>query len=219
MTSTSRKTIIWLAGFFLLTCLGPKEGLYPPPKNELTKSIHVINLGWHSGIIFSRAEINDSLWPAIRDFPETQFIETGWGDADFYQADENTVWMGAKALLLPTSSVLHVVGFNRPPEDYFRGYQIIKIALSDSGYNRLCTFIQNSYAKNDSGKVIPLGRGLYGESRFYKAKGKYVFANTCNNWIAKAVRATGYPITPVYSCTSGNLFSQLRKFGEEVGTK
>ena len=202
--------------FAFLTCLGPKEGLYPPKDSQYTKSIHIINLGWHSGIIFKHKEINDSLWPAIKNFPETEYIEVGWGDAGFYQADENTVWLGAKALLWPTTSVLHVVGMNRPPQEYFRGYRIIKIELSDAGYNRLCTFIQKSYSKNNDGSVIPLGHGLYGESRFYKANGKYTFANTCNNWIAKAVREAGCPVTPAYGCTSGNLFSQLQKFGEEV---
>lgn len=212
-------SITLISGIFLLTCLGPKEGLYPPPDHQYSKSIHVINLGWHSGVIFKRDNIDPVLWPAIQDFPDAEYIEVGWGDADFYQAEENTVWQGAKALFWPTSSVLHVVGMKRPPTEYFPGYQIIKIVLSDSGYNNLTRFMQDSYARDDSGAVIPIGRGLYGDSRFYQANGKYLFANNCNNWIAKGIRQAGCPITPAYGCTSGNVFYQLRKFGEDVGVK
>jgi uncharacterized protein (TIGR02117 family) len=212
----SRSGFLLVVIVFFIACLGPKENLYPPPADQPAKTIHVINLGWHSGIIFQREEVNDSVWPAIGDFPQAEFIEVGWGDADFYQAEETNLWLGAKALFWPTASVLHVVGLDRPPQEYFRGYQIIKIALSDSGYNRLCAFVQNSYAENERSEIIPLGRGLYGESRFYQAKGKYTFANTCNTWIAKALRAAGCPVTPVYGCTAGNVFYQMRKFGQEI---
>ncbi|NIT61481.1 MAG: DUF2459 domain-containing protein, partial [Aliifodinibius sp.] len=196
-----------------LSCQGTKKPLYPPESNQIIKTIYVINQGWHTGVIFRYQDVNDSLWPAIEDFSDAKYVEVGWGDADFYQAEENTVWMGIKALFWPTGSVLHVVGFDRPVDQYFYGYDIILIELPDSSYDRLCRFIQQAYETDEEENPIPLGKGLYGNSQFYKARGHYFFTNTCNTWVAQAVREAGYPLRPEYACTAGNLFDQLREIG------
>lgn len=217
MNCRSQHTFLWVILLFCAACLGPQKHLYPPPADAPKKNIYVVNQGWHTGIVVFRSDVDTTVWPAIRDFPDAVFVEVGWGDADFYQAEENTLWMGFKALFLPTSTVLHVAGFSIPVETYFRGYQIINIQVSDSGFQRLCAYIQRSYATDKEGNVIPLGEGLYGaNSYFYKARGKYFFTNTCNNWIARAIREAGCPITPLYACTATNAFYQLRKFGREI---
>ncbi len=215
---TAFHQIFWVSLLLLVSaaCLGPKKGLFPPPADGAVRRIFVINQGWHSGIVFHKMDIPDSLWPVAGDFPAAQYIEVGWGDADFYQSPENTIWLGVKALFWPTGTVLHVAGLPRPPRDYFVGYQIVEIELSETGFRQLCRFVQNSYARDDSGQVVPLGQGLYGDSRFYKARGKYLFANTCNNWIARGLRAAGCPVTPLYACTATNVFYQVRKFGKEI---
>ncbi len=214
--STRRLIAICVVVIFSDGCLGPQTNLYPPLPNQPAKTIFVVNQGWHTGIVVMRSEVDTSLWREVNDFPDAEFIEVGWGDADFYQSEHSTLWLGLKALFIPTGSVLHVAGFNVPVKTYFKGYQTVKIRLSDSGFRRMCVFIRQCYERNKKGNVIPLGRGLYGNnSRFYRARGKYWFANTCNNWVAQALRAAGCPITPVYACTASNVFYQLKKFGEE----
>jgi Protein of unknown function (DUF2459) len=61
---------------------------------------------------------------------------------------------------------------------------------------------------------------LYGDSKFYSARGRYHLLYTCNTWIADALRAAGLPITPVYAMTAGNLMwqvSRLPKTSREGG--
>jgi uncharacterized protein (TIGR02117 family) len=213
-----RKLFLFFFLIFFFTCLGPQKGMYPPQESDSTKIVYVINQGWHTGIIFQRENIDTTLWRAIKyDFSASKYIEIGWGDAEFYQAEETSVWMGMKALFWPTGTVLHVARFNRPVEEYFTGYQIYKIALTDSGFSRLCTFMDCSYARDKNGNIIPLGPGLYGDSQFYQARGKYFFTKTCNTWISQALREAGCPITPAYACTASNAFHQIGKFGEKVG--
>jgi len=212
-----QKSILFLFLIFLLTCLGPKKGLYPPSESDSTKSIYVINQGWHTGIIFQRTDIDTAVWKAMRrDSSDSKYVEIGWGDAEFYQAESTTIWMGMKALFWPTGTVLHVVWFDRPVEEYFLGYQIYKVALTDSGFTRLCAFMDRSYARDEKGDIIPLGPGLYGDSQFYRARGKYFFTKTCNTWISQALRESGCPVTPAYACTASNAFHQIGKFGEKM---
>lgn len=212
-----KKLSFFLFLIFFFTCLGPKKGLYPPAESDSTKTIYVINQGWHTGIIFQREDIDTTLWRAIKfDTSASEYIEIGWGDAEFYQAEETNVWIGMKALFWPTGTVLHVARFDRPVKEYFIGYQIYKVALADSGFNRLCVFMDRSYARDETGEIIPLGPGLYGDSQFYRARGKYFFTKTCNTWISQALREAGCPITPAYACTASNAFHQIGKFGEKV---
>jgi len=40
--------------------------------------------------------------------------------------------------------------------------------------------------------------------------------NTCNTWVAKALRSAGCPITPAYCITRGPLLYQTKKFGRDL---
>jgi hypothetical protein len=119
--------------------------------------------------------------------------------------------MTVKAALWPTESVLHIVGFSGPVETYFPASEIVGIKLSLRGFERLCAFIQNAYARDASGAVTELGPGLYENSRFYLGRKKFHLLRTCNVWTAQAIRSSGFPITPLYAITASNIIYQTSK--------
>ncbi|MBI4637883.1 MAG: DUF2459 domain-containing protein [Candidatus Rokubacteria bacterium] len=160
-----------------------------------------------------RGDISSSIWPEHNDFPHAQFLEVAWGDRDFYQAERGTVWLALKAAFVSPESVLHVVGFSAPIEQYFPSSDVVEVTTSARGFDELSRFIHESYARNGEGQTVRLGQGQYGTSSFYLATGNYHLLNTCNNWIAKALRAAGLPITPLYSMTTGNVLRQVSRFG------
>ncbi len=209
------RQLVSLASLTLLCtgCLGPKKSLFPPAAGAPRKIIHVVSHGWHTGVIVSRADIPTNVWPAQRDFGAFESVEVGWGDDGFYRSEKITATIAVKALFWPTPSVLHVVGFNGPPEREFPESQVVRVELSPEGFTQLCTFMDRAYAHTASGRAIPLGPGLYGESEFYRASGSYYFPKTCNSWTASALRSAGCPITPLWSVTSGSVMSQAKKFG------
>jgi hypothetical protein len=125
-------------------------------------------------------------------------------------------WMTLKAALYPTESVLHIVGFIGPVEAYFPASEIVEIRLSLRGFERLCAFIQEEYARDASGGVTELGPGLYGNSRFYLGRKKFHLLRTCNVWTARAIRSTGFPITPFYAITASNVIHQASKYGRMI---
>ncbi len=212
------KPPIWLlaAALFLSACAGPIKRLYPPEPGSEVKRVYVVRQDWHLGIAIRRQDIPPAIWPQIRDFPDVEHLEVSWGDQDYYPAPEPTLGMACKAAFLPTGSVLHVVGFDGPVEAYFRDSDIVEIALSQAGFERLGRFISQTYASTDSDGVDQVKKGLFRNSRFYPARGTFHIFRTCNKWVAQALRSAGCPISPFYALTADNVIYQVSKFGTVV---
>jgi len=115
-----------------------------------------------------------------------------------------------RAVLWPTSSVLHVVAFRGPPGTYFSGLEVVELSVSEAGYNELLAFVAASFARTLDGALICLGTGLYGDSWFYIAEGSFTALNNCNTWVARAIETTGYPISSKTTITAQSVLSQLQ---------
>ncbi len=197
-------------------CSAPVREPPAPGANEPRKTIYLVSHGWHAGIVLKRAEIPDSVWPASGDFPDAQYLEVGWGDMAYYQTPDPHMGLIIKAALLPTTSVLHIVGFSGPVPAYFPYSEIIRIELSSAGFEHLSRTIAASFATDEAGNITALGPGLYGNSRFYLSRESYHLFNTCNVWTARTLRSAGLPVTPARATTVESLMSQARKFGMVV---
>ncbi len=191
-------------------------GLFPPAKNAPTRSIYLVNQGWHAGIIVKRADIPDGVWPEHKDLPDSEYLELGWGDRDFYQDSEPNFWVTLKAALWPTESVLHIATFSGSVTKYFAHREIIRIELSEAGFEKLCGYFSQSYARDDAGKPISLGPGLYGVSRFYLSQETYHGFKTCNVWTARALRSAGVPIASALTIKVESLMSEARTHGTVI---
>lgn len=185
--------------------VSPRNG----PGEAHRKEFQVVKHGWHVGIVVDQEEMA-SLMPLLgEDFSDTEHLEIGWGDARFYQAAEPSAGLALRAALWPTASVMHIVGFSGEPARYFSASEVVNICVRRSEYKRMLDFIIDSFERRPDGEVIPLGPGLYGTSRFYRAKGSFHLFNTCNTWTARALAATGLPVS-TRIITAGGLVSQLR---------
>jgi uncharacterized protein (TIGR02117 family) len=199
-------------------CATPVRETPAPGESEPRKTIYLVSHGWHAGIVLRHADIPDSDWPAPGDFPNAQYLEVGWGDMDFYKTPDPHMGLILKAALLPTASVLHIVGFSGSVPTYFPYSEIIRIELSSSGFEHLSRTIAASFARDEAGNTTSLGPGLYGNSRFYLSRESYHLFNTCNVWTAQALRTAGLPITPTRAISVESLMSQARKYGMVVQT-
>jgi len=198
------------------TCAAPIRETLAPSESEPRKTIYLVNHGWHAGIVLRRADIPDNIWPKLGNFPDMEYLEVGWGDMDYYQIPDSHLGFILKAALLPTASVLHIVGFNGHVPAYFPFSEIIRIELSSAGFELLSRTIASSFALDKAGNTTSPSPGLYGNSRFYLSRETYHLFNTCNVWTARALRTAGLPITPATATSVGNLISQARKFGVVV---
>ena len=174
-----------------------------------TQPVYVVNHGWHTGFMVPADAIIKQL-PQLRErFGSVAYIEFGWGDKEFYQAEEITAELALQAILWPTDSVIHAVGIAKVSERYYAHHQVQTLCLDSTHYARLLAFLENSFYKNENGKIIPLTTGVYGNSHFYQAEGDYFLMNTCNKWTAKGLRSAGINISTTFKLTSDSIMDYL----------
>jgi uncharacterized protein (TIGR02117 family) len=210
-----RAKICLILVLFAIGCHGPVKELFPPREGERAVDVFVVNNHWHMGFVLSYAQLSPRLQRLMQSFHDKQWVEIGWGDAAFYPAPRATSGLAMQAMFFSRGSVLHVMGFDQQPIHRYHEYQVelYRIRVSEAGDARLMDFLANTFATTDTGDSIELGPGLYGFSRFYRARGRYSLFHTCNNWLADGLRATGFPITPGWAFTAGNVGWQIRRFG------
>jgi hypothetical protein len=189
-------------------CAGPIKSLYPPAAGERARSIYVINHGaLHTGLAVKRSDIPAGVWAANQDYSNSKYLEVGWGDDDGYRKPL-TVGIAVKALAGSKRTVLLADGFRVVPEKVNAPrFAVIQVDLSARGFARLCRHIEETYALDEAGRPIRLGKG------WYRARGTYSAFHTCNTWAAEGLRQAGCPIIPAYCLTPGPLLSQVRRFG------
>ncbi|MEM7211379.1 MAG: DUF2459 domain-containing protein [Pseudomonadota bacterium] len=186
--------------------------------------IHVIDHGFHSGIVlrtsdlrYAALEIDETdpraasrlRWLASR-FPEALWIEVGWGDAAFYQATPTIgdvdPWLGLRAILWPTDAVLQVVPVYADPEHAFEFSHRLPLDLGDAGFRALA----GKLAETIPDDADPIGPSLYGGGTFYTALLDYHLFRTCNHWVSSLLRAAGVPTSPVPATFSTTLMAELK---------
>ena len=174
-------------------------------KDEVT--IFVVSHGWHTGIVIKGDQLGSELSFIEEDFGKSEYYELAWGDKGFYEAKEITSLITMKAILWPTESVLHVVSLPVSPLKYFAQSEVITMNVSKNGFSKLQQAVSDSF-RRDNGLVIQTEQGIYGKSWFYKGKGSYYFANTCNTWTAKMLNTAGAPIDALFTFTARSVMRQ-----------
>lgn len=188
-----------------IKCFATETGNYS--KNE----VYVVNHGWHTGFVVPSSSIQQTIPELKHRFGNTPYIEFGWGDKEFYQADEITPGVTLKAIFLPTDSVVHVVAVTRKADKYFKYSEVEKFCLADSEFKSLIEFISSSFYRDESDKILKLNHGIYGNSQFYRAKDNFHIFNTCNKWTAKGLESAGMKISTTFKLTAGSIMSYLSR--------
>ena len=181
--------------FVITGCSTLPHSIKPSPNStSSTKNnlIFVINHGWHTGVAVPGQALTNELPELRQRFPGSKYLEAGWGDEGFYQAEEITSGLTISALFWPTKSVLHIVSIPVVPEDLFPQSQVFRLLLSDDELSSLIKFIRSSFYFGDTQHIEPLKSGIYGNSQFYSAAGNFYLFNTCNTWTSKALESAGF---------------------------
>ncbi|WP_244519885.1 MULTISPECIES: TIGR02117 family protein [unclassified Ensifer] len=125
------------------------------------------------------------------DHPKARWLIFGWGGRSFYL--ETPTWSELKPMpvvraLTLDRSVMHV--------DIARAIvepqpSVESVDLERSEFEKLMTFISESFARNGSA-VVPVEGFSYGYAdRFFEAEGTFNALFGCNTWTARALREAG----------------------------
>ena len=214
--------LVLLAALVVATLVTARWGdakLYPAPAGAPRVEVFVVSHGYHAGIVVPRGPMGDvasaqgqaALVLLAERFSDYRWLEIGWGDEGFYTSVPTiaslTVRSAVRALFLPGNpSVLHVAGLGNGPRAAFPAADMVRLGLSEAGFARLLTRIDATFAPGPE----DLGPGLYGPSRFYRARGAFHVFNVCNHWIAGLLDAAGVPTAPVLATLPPGLLIDLR---------
>jgi uncharacterized protein (TIGR02117 family) len=180
-----------------------------------TYTVFVVNHGLHTGLVVSADEIN-LLVPGLRErFGNAVYYEIGWGDEGFYQAREISVGLAVQAMFLSHGAIIHIVALPGSPGESFPKNEIFDTCLSNEEAASLRAFVASSFAKDPSGHIVPLGRGIYGDSEFFSGTGRYSVLNTCNTWTAEGLANAGMDISPALTFTATSVMRYLREHRQD----
>jgi uncharacterized protein (TIGR02117 family) len=219
--------IALLAGVTVLTARSGDRALWPPADDASGIEIHVVNHGYHSGIVLDRVAMaamaeaaerggHAALIAVAQRFANYRWLEFGWGDEEFYRnvpdAASLTFQLAIRALFWPgNASVVHAVGLNSHPSDAFPTSDVVRIPLSSRGFALMLNDLDASFGRGAGSVALePLGPGLYGPSSFYRGADSFHVFNVCNHWVARLLSTAGLPTAPLLATVPPGLLLQLK---------
>lgn len=160
---------------FILTN-GVHTDIVMPAKNA--------QIDWSKQVQFQNTKTADSTY---------QYVSMGWGDKGFYL--ETPEWSDLKASVTfkaatgLSTTAIHATYYKKMKP----GTDCKSIMISKEQYNRLITYITDSFQKDDSNNFLPIKTDAnYGKTdAFYEANGSYSLIHTCNTWANNALKASG----------------------------
>ncbi len=174
------------------------------------ESIYVIRHGPHVGLILPTTPVPRSVWPEIHQV-HADFVEVGWADRFYSLSRAPEACRVSVALLLPTASVLKVMPVDTHPTNYFTGNGLVRINVSTQGFQRICGFVADTYARDANGRasVLAVTTGC----TIYAARGRYCLFKNSNGWTAQALREGGCAISPIRCVSASQTFSHAAECG------
>lgn len=196
----------------LVTVLLAPPVLSSPGSSDQAATVLVVRHRWHTGIVLPADRLAPPLAFLEERFSGPAWYEIGWGDNDFYRRTDN-LWLLGKALLWPTNTVLHVVGLDKHPAD-LPNSDVEALCLSTEGLERLQAALAKDFKLDAESRPITADPGLYGDSRFFPARGHFWFGRTCNTWTAQRLRDGGVDIRTFMTLRAESVMAQIRDHGQ-----
>lgn len=195
------KLILGFVGFLLIYVLCafllPKIAVNSDlSEEEKSIPVYILSNGVHTDIVLPvKNHLFD--WTKQVKFEHTiakdttaQLVAFGWGDKGFYL--ETPTWADLKfstafkAATGFSTSAVHTTFYKKLKENS----SCKKILISESEYQKLVGYINDSFQLNSDGFIKIETNAVYGKNdAFYEANGSYSLVHTCNTWTNNALKA------------------------------
>jgi uncharacterized protein (TIGR02117 family) len=178
--------------------------------SERSQVVYVVRRGWHSGVAVAAADWPQRDWPLLASFADARYLEFGWGDAAFYQADKPTLGMTLAAVLWPSPTVMEVVPLQATPPPEAGDFESVAVHVTHAELQAIAASLDASFAHpiSPTGKTY---RTAGGEARFYHARGEFYLFRMCNRWTSELLELAGCAANPRSAMTAGQVIKAAKK--------
>lgn len=169
-----------------------------PDTSEPFTTIYLVSNGLHTDIVLPvKNEVMD--WtkivkPQHSQSPpkEVNYVSFGWGDLEFYRNtpewEDLELQTAFRSLFLKTPAAIHV----RFLPTFSIGEDYRAIVVDRPQYEKLCSYINNSFDFDASGNTQPVEDLHYTlDDAFYHARGSLNLFKTCNTWVNNGLKSSG----------------------------
>jgi uncharacterized protein (TIGR02117 family) len=167
---------------------------------ELVVPVTTAAFDWRSHLTLSQLGPNADTY---------RYLSFGWGDRKFFMNSSYDPLTLFDTLFLPGPTVMHVWGHQDLETFNSRDFETKQIHLSRKNYLALMNFIDAGFQHDAHHTVHYLRQGLYPESGFYEAVGRYSILRTCNTWTAEGLHKADVN-TPVWSALAPPILYHLK---------
>ena len=216
MSGASARISIAICGCALAASLAtsgctsvPGQVINAPP--ESLRSIYIVRRGWHTGVAVPTIDWPNPDWSLLREFPEANYLEFGWGDERYYQAEQGNIWLALRAALWPTASVVHVIGLREPLLDNVHAADIVEVRIPVDRLQTLATAIEREFAGDEPNPTGAKLRSAPDPNRFFKGQQRFFFPHMCNWWTATRLHDAGCHIVPATVIFAARVIDEARE--------
>ena len=176
--------------------------------------LHAVARSWHTDVGLATAELRGPLRSLGADFPGASHLVLGFGERAYWTRPDPTP-ADVLLALLPGPGVVLVTGLRTTPAEAVGAGDVVTLAVSAAGLDRLCDFLWATLEPTPEGAARVLARGPYPGSLFYASGRRYAaHSYTCNTWTAEALQAAGVPVEAAGVLFAGQLMGRLRRLPE-----
>jgi hypothetical protein len=174
--------------------------------------LNFIRDGIHTHLVLP-ADALLSRVPSLKEyFKGYQWIRVGWGDYRYYGASHQPVWLGLRALFLPTSAVIGLLGTNDINQELSDQATLYSITVNQALMESVALFVSR-HVKLDKHQQPTKVRDRHCGTQFFKSHGIYLLLNTCNNWTSYGLSRAGLHLHPMLNFLPGQVERSVRKNG------
>ena len=174
--------------------------------------IHFFREGIHTHLVLPASLLLEYI-PALKDqLKNCPWARIGWGDFQYYGASQQTLLSALRALLLPSTAVIAVLGVNSIRDQVSTTNRVYSIDSNRVIADALAQFIADYFKQGPEGQLTQVREKPSGEV-FFKARGIYMFINTCNNWTSRGLRIAGLRCLPLLNFLPGQVEQAVRRNG------
>lgn len=202
-----------------MSCAGNEKanGLRGSDLQTEIRIVYIVNNNLHTGIVIPINDESTRSVIALRYFKNYSFSDIGWGEEKFYQDPKDNICMGARAIFLPNTSVIRIEGYTAATENFILWSDYtVRLALSTEQYIKLTGFINKSFKMEPADEPVITSKKNSGEIIFFKSVYRYHLFNTCNTWVAKALKYSGLDVSPFFIITAGQLYNEIKDLGTVI---